>query len=153
MTLVRSNFYHTTLIVYACMMMLVVPFYNKAYSQSCPPNIDFEKGTLDNWQCYVGNTVAVGGANEIYLTQTSPTYNRHTMHSSGSNAYDVYGNFPVTCPNGSGYSVQLGNDLGGGQAEGISYTFTIPANENAFSLIYNYAVVFQAPGHRQNEQP
>jgi gliding motility-associated-like protein len=47
----------------------------------------------------------------------------------------------------------LGNTSGGGQAEGISYQFTIPANENAYSLIYHYAVVFQAPDHRENEQP
>ncbi|MFN2440173.1 MAG: T9SS type B sorting domain-containing protein, partial [Chitinophagaceae bacterium] len=60
---------------------------------------------------------------------------------------------PVNCPNGSGYSVRLGNTSGGGQAEGISYQFTIPANDNSYSLIYHYAVVFQSPNHRENEQP
>jgi gliding motility-associated-like protein len=66
---------------------------------------------------------------------------------------DPFGGFPVTCPNGSGYSIKLGNDQGGAGAEGISYEFTIPANRNEYSLIYNYAVVFQDPNHQLYEQP
>lgn len=38
-------------------------------------------------------------------------------------------------------------------AEGISYEFTIPANQNIYSLIYHYAVVFQDPNHQEYEQP
>ncbi len=75
------------------------------------------------------------------------------MYAANSGGVDPYGGFPVNCPNGSGYSIRLGNNSGGGQAEGISYEFTIPANENSYSLIYHYAVVFQAPNHRENEQP
>ena len=56
-------------------------------------------------------------------------------------------------PNGSGYSIKLGNDIAGTEAEGISYEFIIPANRNEYSLIYHYAVVFQDPFHRPEEQP
>lgn len=66
---------------------------------------------------------------------------------------DPYGNFPVVCPNGSGHSIRLGNNSAGREAEGVSYDFTIPAGANTYNLIYNYAVVFQDPGHLESEQP
>jgi hypothetical protein len=47
----------------------------------------------------------------------------------------------------------LGNNSAGREAEGVSYDFTIPAGANTYNLIYNYAVVFQDPGHRESEQP
>ncbi len=127
----------------------------KVAAQSCPANIDFESGTFDGWTCYTGNVAAVNGQNVISLTPSGgPVYDRHTMYSSyPGNGVDPYGGFPVNCPNGSGHSIKLGNTTGGNQAEGISYEFTIPANENAYTLIYNYAVVFQDPNHEIFQQP
>jgi gliding motility-associated-like protein len=125
-------------------------------AQSCPPNIDFETGTFNNWTCYTGATFADGSANRIDLAAAGgPVANHHTLYSAANNSTwrDEYGNFPVVCPNGSGYSVKLGNNVGGGEAEGMSYEFVIPANQNNYSFIYHYAVVFQAPNHRPNEQP
>jgi gliding motility-associated-like protein len=126
-----------------------------ANAQTCPPNIDFEDGTFSRWTCYTGSVAAVGSQNVISLTATGgPVSDRHTMVSAGAvNAVDPFGGFPVNCPNGSGHSIKLGNTSGGGEAEGISYEFTIPANRNTYTLIYNYAVVFQDPNHQQNEQP
>lgn len=124
------------------------------YAQVCPPNVDFERGNFDNWQCYIG-AVTGAGQNIISLQPTNgPVQDRHTMYSASFNGVmDPYGNFPVNCPNGSGHSIRLGNASGGGQAEGISYEFTIPANENYYTMIYNYAVVFQDPNHQEYEQP
>jgi gliding motility-associated-like protein len=125
-------------------------------AQSCPENIDFESGTFTNWTCYVGNTFASGEENIISLTPTAgPFPEKHTMYSRAANfgEVDPIGGFPVVCPNGSGYSVRLGSEAAGGEAEGISYEFTIPPNEDNFSLIYHYAVVFQSPNHKVNEQP
>lgn len=123
-------------------------------AQICPPNIDFENGTFNGWTCYTGNTAAVGDQNVISLSQSGgPVFNKHTMYTANSGEVDPYGGFPVSCPNGSRNSVRLGSTAAGGQAEGISYEFTIPANQNSYSLIYHYAVVFQAPNHRENEQP
>jgi gliding motility-associated-like protein len=125
------------------------------FSQNCPQNIDFETGTFNGWTCHVGNVAAIGGENVISLSPTAgPITGQHTMYvNNGSGETDFYGGFPVTCPNGSGYSVKLGNTTGGAQAEGMSYQFTIPANRNTYSLIYHYAVVFQDPNHQPFQQP
>lgn len=125
-------------------------------AQVCPPNIDFEKGDFSNWTTYIGSVSAATGQNEIFLNATpGPVSDRHEMFSRAlhSTMTDYYGGFPVVCPNGSGYSVKLGNNTGGAQAEGLSYEFTIPAGRNTYSLTYHYAVVFQDPNHQQYEQP
>ena len=120
----------------------------------CPPNIDFESGTFDGWTSYTGFTAAVNNSNEINLSPSPPALgDRHTMFSANSGLKDLYGGFSVNCPNGSGHSIRLGNDRGGGEAEGISYEFTIPANRNVYSLMYYYAVVFQDPNHQEFQQP
>lgn len=128
-------------------------FTFQSYSQICPPNIDFETGTFDHWTCYTGSVSAAGGINTIYLSPSGPVSNQHTMYSAPTSEVDYFGGFPVICPNGSGHSIRLGNNTGGGQAEGISYEFTIPAGQNIYSLIYHYAVVFQDPNHEIFQQP
>lgn len=134
-------------------LLLSVLFFQNTGNAQCPPNIDFESGTFDGWTCYTGYTAAVNGQNEINLTYSGPTYNRHTMYSANSGLTDPYGGFSVNCPNGSRHSIRLGNDQGGGEAEGISYEFTIPADRNVYSLMYYYAVVFEDPNHQEFQQP
>ncbi len=125
-----------------------------ATAQNCPPNIDFETGTFDGWTCYIGSVSAASGSNVISLLPSNgPVFDRHTMYSANSGLVDPYGGFSVNCPNGSGHSIRLGNNQAGGQAEGISYEFTIPANQDIYSLIYHYAVVFQDPNHQEFQQP
>lgn len=139
--------------VQVCGCIFFLSFFSKSYAQ-CPPNIDFETGTFDGWTCYTGFTSASGNTNQISLNPSGPAPLRHTMFErSAVTLLDPYGNFPVTAPNGSGHSIKLGNDLGGAEAEGISYEFTIPANRNTYSLIYYYAVVFQDPHHESFQQP
>jgi gliding motility-associated-like protein len=139
---------------------LLIPFCilvntSKLFAQTCPVNIDFETGDFTGWTCYTGYVSAGGGQNTISLTPSGgPVNNQHTMCSANpGNGVDEYGGFPVNCPNGSGHSIRLGNNTGGGEAEGISYEFTIPANENFYNIIYNYAVVFQDPNHLEYQQP
>src|SRR6195256_5811079 len=141
------------LLVFAGLMLC--PGFFSATAQNCPPNIDFETGTFNGWTCYIGSAAAVNNQNVIYLSPIpGPIPNRHTMYSRNSGAgVDQYGGFPVNCPNGSGYSIRLGNNSAGTEAEGLSYEFTIPANQNIFSLIYHYAVVFQDPNHEIFQQP
>jgi gliding motility-associated-like protein len=128
--------------------------FTNAAAQDCPHNIDFETGTFDGWTCYTGFVAGTNGQNIISLSATGPESNRHTMYTANSGGQtDPYGDFPVNCPNGSGHSIRLGNDQGGGQAEGISYEFVIPANKDVYSLIYHYAVVFQDPDHLEFQQP
>jgi gliding motility-associated-like protein len=123
----------------------------------CPPNIDFEKGDFSNWTAYTGTVSAATGQNVISLSTTGIVFGtgQHEMFSRVNNANDrdQFGGFPVVCPNGSGYSVKLGNTSGGAQAEGLSYEFTIPANMNTYSITYHYAVVFEGPNHQDFQQP
>lgn len=132
----------------ACCMFIMLPVVVRA---QCPENIGFENGNFSHWECYIGTVSASGTVN---LMSSLPWSDRHTLYKNvGSGEEDFYGHFPVNCPNGSGYSIRLGNSETGAQAERVSYTFTIPANQDVFSLIYNYAVVFQNPSHQPEEQP
>jgi gliding motility-associated-like protein len=124
------------------------------YSQSCPPNLDLEKGDLSGWQCSVGITQSPGSVNEIILTDTTPMPGRHEIISEQSaEQLDPFGNFPTLCPYGGKYSVKLGNMATNGEAEGMSYTFTVPLDVDTLTFTYFYAVVFQDPNHYQFEQP
>lgn len=145
----KTRFYGLVLLLAGC------SFSQFVFSQNCPINIDFETGTFAGWTCYTGTTFESGGQNIISLTPTAgPVFNRQTMYSTfPGDGLDEYGGFPINCPNGSGHSIRLGNNSGGGQAEGISYEFTIPPTENNYNLIYNYAVVFEDPSHLEFQQP
>ncbi|MDB5137783.1 MAG: hypothetical protein JWP37_4386 [Mucilaginibacter sp.] len=114
------------------------------------PNIGFEDGTFNNWKCYVGS---INPSGIIDLSASAPVFNRHTMITKASAlVLDPYGKFPVLCPNGSNYSIRLGNEEAGAQAERISYTFTVP-NKKSYSIVFNYAVVLENPNHEPFQQP
>ena len=116
-----------------------------------PPNIGFERGNFDNWECDTGRVDANGG---IQVVHSDPIDDRQTICSGGIyGAYDPYGNFPMLCPNGSGHSIRLGNNKTGAGAERVSYTFTVPPGANQYDLIFNYAVVLQNPKHADYQQP
>ncbi|MBS1564865.1 MAG: gliding motility-associated C-terminal domain-containing protein [Bacteroidetes bacterium] len=72
---------------------------------------------------------------------------------NSSSGTDPYGLFPKLCPYGGNYSVKLGNDGTGAQAEGMSYTFTVPVVADTFTFTYYYAVVLQNPSHADYDQP
>ncbi len=139
-----------TLCILLC--IIVCP---SVFSQNCPPNIDFEQGDFSHWDCFTGTTsLDLNGKNVISLLPTGPVPGRHELIKGDSiNAKDHYGNFPILCPYGSKYSVKLGNDQVGKEAEGLSYTFTAPALVDTFTFTYFYAVVFQDPNHSPAEQP
>jgi gliding motility-associated-like protein len=126
--------------------------YGQAQTAICPPNIDFEVGDFSNWQCFTGSTFVNNGINVISLSPSAPTANRHEIVTAAS-GNDPFGNFPKLCPNGGQNSVKLGNSGTSNQAEGISYTFQIPADADTFSLTYYYAVVFEDPNHSLPQQP
>src|SRR5215203_601918 len=100
-----------------------------AYGQgkTCPPNIDFELGDFSSWQCMVGTTYTRGSQNVIDLTPSNPMMFRHEIITAASlPTLDKFGKFPTLCPYGGGYSVKLGNEQVNAEAEGLSYTFTVP---------------------------
>lgn len=110
-------------------------------------------GDFTNWECKTGMCSGTTGVNVINWTATGPQPGRHDIIPSSSNAVDPYGLFPVVCPNGSNYSVKLGNSGTGSQCEGLFYTYTIPTTVTKFSVFYWYAVVLQDPNHPPWQQP
>lgn len=120
-----------------------------------PPNIGFEDGSLNHWNCAAGKIVATDSTSTIILGASNPIPGRHTIFSKYNSAgvMDYYGNFPILCPNGSDYSIRLGNDSAGAQAESVSYSFFVPPAPFAYSITFNYAVVLQNPPHKYFEQP
>src|SRR6188768_206553 len=87
---------------------------NKLMSQAsqCPPNIDFEFGNFTNWKCFTGSVYQQADSNIVTVSLSGPVADRHSIfNSSSAGMLDPYGNFPVLCPNGSNYSIKLGNNL------------------------------------------
>ena len=138
---------HLTLFVILCV-------YAFGINAQCPPNLDFEAGTLDHWQPLAGTATSNEGKNLINLSNSDPVTGRHEIISASTPVQkDPYGNFPTLCPYGGKFSVKLGNENVGAEAEGISYTFSIPSNIDTFTFTYFYAVVFQDPNHDAFDQP
>ncbi|MDB5252134.1 MAG: hypothetical protein JWP27_1303 [Flaviaesturariibacter sp.] len=136
---------------YGFMIGLLTQSALQAQSGTCPPNIGFENGTFLNWRCDTGR---IRGDGVLELVPSAPIDGVHNLFgTTAAGLMDPYGDFPILCPNGSNYSVQLGNNDVGAKAERISYTFTIPPTDNDYSIIYNYAVVIQNPDHAPFEQP
>jgi len=136
--------------------LIVTNFFalsSKAQAGLCPPNLDFEFGDFTNWVCKYGYVAAESNVNVVHLDNIGQLPNRHVIISRANASIDPYGGFSTLNPNGGNYSVKLGNSSGGHEAEGISYTFTIPPQATSFSLLYYYAVVFQDPNHQPWEQP
>jgi gliding motility-associated-like protein len=137
-----------------CLFLFSLPAFSCLAQIDCPVNIGVESGSFANWNCFVGNVSPIGGVNDIKVTAAPPTATRHAVYSNiGNTEVDQYGKFPLKCPDGSNYSIRLGNNQSGNGAERISYSFTIPAGSKDFSLTYWYAVVSQNPDHQPFQQP
>jgi gliding motility-associated-like protein len=148
----KVNYYikSTILLMFTCSTFFIPTLSAQFNAGNCPVNIDFEYGDFSSWRTYTGGASALNS-----LTPVAPQSTRHEILTRANNigVNDAYGNFPVICPNGSGYSVKLGNSNAGGQAERISYRFTIPSGSSKYSVVCYYAVVFQDPGHSALDQP
>ena len=120
-----------------------------------PNNIGFEEGNFDGWETSIGKRNNARGSIDVMDQPSAAMYGRHTILDAINNKNDVdpYGGFPVVCPNGSKYSLKLGNDAPAGKMQRVSYTFTVPTNVTRYSIIFNYAVVIEDPNHGANEQP
>lgn len=125
---------------------------NIALSQSglCPDNLDFEQGDFSGWECRYGSATT---PLYLQLPNIGIQPGRHTIITAATAGFDPFGFFPELCPNGSGFSVKLGNHQTQTQAESISYTYTIPATLTVFSMLFYYAVVIESPGHTYANQP
>lgn len=134
---------------YTLLLLSLLFVSNHVLSQgiTCPPNLDFEYGNLNHWEFATGSCcpLGIGGP-------AGPTPGRHDLMTAGTN--DPFGGFPVVPPNGGNYSLKLGNSSVGAQAESARYYVRVPnGSNNVFTLLYQYAVVFQDPGHSVSQQP
>jgi hypothetical protein len=111
------------------------------FSQGCY-NADFELGNFTGWQGRRGDCCP------ITLPNNGIVNGRQTIMSQGID--------PNTCGGLSmvysgSFSARLGNDNVGAEAEGLSFTFVVTPQSTLIQ--YAYAVVFEDPGHTDDEQP
>jgi len=133
------------------LFVAILIFTSGAYAQ-CPENIGFESGLFTNWESYGGEILPDGSIN---VGNPGPLATRHEIMKASDEELDEFGHFPTVSPNGSKYSVKLGNSGGNHQAERLSYTLTVPADRQ-YILILNYALVLQNPtsaNHSAKDQP
>ncbi len=144
-------------------------FSYKNKVDTCPPNINFERGNLLNWESNTGKVQISPGPKNL-VTWDKPSWSTNVGmpfrqeiidRNIASPALDPWGNFPVNPPFGGGrYSIRLGSDqndltppntLPNALADGIRYKITVPVNNSQnFGIIFSYAVVFENPNHPLN---
>jgi len=146
------------ILIFLSLFLAVLTGYGQVVT-ICPTNIGFENGSLGNWQCYAGEMTGTGPnfpdavrPSSASLYPSEPLTGRHTLIKRGSGK-DAVGGFSLDAPNGSDYVIRLGNSSTQRGAESISYTLNVPSNVDTYSIIFNYAVVFQNPDHDEDEQP
>ena len=110
--------------------------------------MDFELGNTSVWNYFIGTCCPISTP-----TATAAVVNRHTLTSGA--ATDPYGGFPIVSPGGGSYSLRLGNDNTGSEAEKARYYIHVPSTVSNYSLIYRYAIVLQDGGstHSAAQQP
>lgn len=75
------------------------------------------------------------------------------MIGADDKSHDLHGNFPVLAPNGSSYSILLGNDMPGSEADQVAYNLVVPPDDDAYNIIFSYAIVLEDPSHAPHLQP
>lgn len=114
-------------------------------------NMDFSTGDFTGWFGTTGTatTGPVGAPTPTYnITATGIVNGRHTIMTGGN---DPCGGFPRVDPQGGPFSVRLGNNQTGAQAEQLRQTFLVSQSNSSFT--YRYAVVFEDPNHSPQDQP
>lgn len=124
-------------------LIVVLLFVNLGFSQSECYNSDFSTGTFSGWEGYTGFYNSPDLQKGIVET-------RHKIITAST--FDPRTCFQLsTIPPGESFSVKLGNELGGSEAEMLVYTMNVTAENSIF--LYKYAIVVEDPGHLPNEQP
>lgn len=130
----------------SALLLLLCQF--KAVCQ-CPPNIGFENGNFDRWVSSYFSPTQIDNFN---VAPTSPTLGYHIMlKNTFPQRKDPSCDFTRNAPNGSNYSIRLGSghyeapddggSSNGGNAQRVSYTFTIPSNNNDYAINFLFAAV------------
>jgi gliding motility-associated-like protein len=111
-----------------------------------PPNLTIETASFQNWSVYTG--VDLGTTQITRLT--APVVDVHEIITPSKTKVDRWSGLLVPFPDG-GNCFRLGNrdpELG---LDRLQYSFTVPAGENDFTLIYRYALSFAIDGQCYNK--
>ncbi|MCW3076184.1 MAG: hypothetical protein JWO32_793 [Bacteroidetes bacterium] len=106
-------------------------------------NIDYENGSINGW------TASSGFHPGFNPLGCCPNPGGQQLVTSGAGT-DPAGGFPIVAPGGN-FSLRLGDNNTGGEADRIEQTFLVSASNANFT--YRYAVVFEDPGHTASQQP
>lgn len=129
---------------------LSVNFSGITVQPSCT-NMNFNSGNLSGWYGTTGRAItgAAGAITPTYnATSLGIVNNQQTIMTGGN---DPCAGFPRVDPTGGPFSVRLGNNGTGANAEQLLQTFSVNPSNSSFT--YRYAVVFEDPGHSSEEQP
>ncbi|MCJ8292423.1 MAG: gliding motility-associated C-terminal domain-containing protein [Crocinitomicaceae bacterium] len=128
------------------LFVLLTYFAHNCFAQGCE-NTDFEYGNFTNWTGYIGT--CCGGA----ISTPGIVNGRHTIITNSTldpNTNNMISTMPPV--GGGAYSVRLGNDNVGSQAERLTRSFVVNADNELF--IYQYALVLEDPnGHPPIDKP
>ncbi|RKR80714.1 PKD domain-containing protein [Mucilaginibacter gracilis] len=134
-------------------ILLFMVFLFQQVALQAQTNIDFESGSLSNWLFFVGGIGGSYGPGVVGTPTATPAIpGRHTLTTGAG--VDPYGGFSIvdqgftaepTFPscNTHKFSLMLGNDGSGAEAERARYIVHVPAGMNSYHLYYRYALVFQ----------
>ncbi|EHQ30429.1 T9SS C-terminal target domain-containing protein [Mucilaginibacter paludis] len=128
--------------VFHFLVFLLVMYAGTTMAQ-CPTNIGFEQGDFTGWEGDIGTIERNSGA--ITFTNHIIVNGLQSIITRASQQVDEFAGFKLASPNGSNAIAKLGDKTTGSKAQRLTYTFTVPANNNNFSLIYYYAVVLEDP--------
>ena len=113
-----------------------------------PPNFTLETGTFQNWKIYTGVDMGLTQA----LNLTPPLEGQHEIITPAETGKDRWSGITFPYPDG-GNTFKLGSRSSDVFLDRLSYTFTVPAGEKDFTLIYQYAVAFALDGQCYNKAP
>jgi gliding motility-associated-like protein len=133
------TFVSATIIIFAC------NFNASSQPIGLCPNLDFELGNFSYW------TGSVGTCCPISTLSPGLVGGRHTIMTGAGFDPHSLGQIPLVPPGFGSYTVRIGNDNTGSQAEEMSYQIFVTPQSDLF--IYRYAVVLEDPNHSPNDQP
>jgi len=132
------------LTVIVCFYSFIFLFPAIGQNPSSCPNSNFSLGDFTGWQGYYGDFW-----NPAMNVGFAPT--RHTIIKAPASMDPYTNNGLNPVPPGEAYSLRLGNEDSGAEAEQIRYSIDVTEETNLF--IYKYAVVLEDPNHAPEKQP
>ncbi|MEZ4883832.1 MAG: gliding motility-associated C-terminal domain-containing protein [Chitinophagales bacterium] len=137
-------------LLWICLLFFGRTFYLNAQDSGCN-NENFELGTLEGWQSFIGFITTEG---DVTINTAATSNFQHLITNTNLSPDPVAADCDLSIPRvavGGNHSLRLGNKSSGGGAERVVKTFTVTP-ENTYFLV-QYAVMLEDPGHSPELQP